>query len=287
MGKGYEAGEVTAVFLCSDGSQVRPFHIHESYEIFMAQSKDIKFFINDRIYHPEEGDVMLLTDQDMHFSSTPSQWDYRRVIVTFSPHRLLESGGGALLECFEAVRAGGSHRLQLTPEEQREFCAIAEAIGREGEQPEVPGLGQWLELSRMLLLLTRVRRRGEPALPSGRRSLHPQVRLVQEHIDGHFCEALNLDQLSALCFLNKHYLCRLFRKETGFCIHDYITYRRLAFGIRLLREGCSVGEAALQSGFRSDSFFITTFKKNLGVTPYRFLRQNGERGLVEMRGKQG
>ena len=44
----------------------------------------------------------------------------------------------------------------------------------------------------------------------------------------------------------------------------------ITFPPQLLREGKSVSEAAGLSGFGSDTFFITTFKKNVGVTPYRY-----------------
>lgn len=42
--------------------------------------------------------------------------------------------------------------------------------------------------------------------------------------------------------------------------------------IPLLREGLPVSTVALKTGFGSDTYFISTFKKNLGFSPKKYLK---------------
>ena len=72
-----------------------------------------------------------------------------------------------------------------------------------------------------------------------------------QYIDANYTDTISLDSLSAHCFLNKSYLCRLFKRETGFHIHDYIVYRRLSHGMLLLRSG----------------------RQQLGITPYQYAKK--------------
>lgn len=266
----YEADGVSCTRVTTIGHEMKAMHIHDVYEVYMVLSSGVKCFVNDRIYALEPGDVMLFSSADLHRASMPQNVLYDRYVVTFPPQLLRQHGGEKLLDCFEAVRAGGSHRLTLSVQEQQTLRGLLRVLEAEAKQPVEADLGQWLALGQILLFLGRAYRRVPQALPTTRQSHNPQVRAVLEYIDANFQKSITLDELSALCYLNKHYLCRLFKQQTGFCIHDYITYRRLACAAALLREGKSVSEAAGLSGFGSDTFFITTFKKNVGVTPYRY-----------------
>lgn len=90
------------------------------------------------------------------------------------------------------------------------------------------------------------------------------------YIDEHYMENITLEDLSARCFLNKSYLCRLFKRETGFHIHDYLTYRRLSRAMEHLRAGESVSHTARCTGFSGDTFFIRVFRQHLDMTPYQY-----------------
>ncbi len=277
----YETDGVSCARATTIGREMKAMHIHDVYEVYMVLSSGVKCFVNDRIYALEPGDVMLFSSADLHRASMPQDVLYDRYVVTFPPQVLRQHGGEKLLDCFEAVRAGGSHRLTLSAQEQQTLRGLLRTLEAEAKQPTEAALGQWLALGQVLLFLGRAYRRAPQALPAARQSRNPQVRAVLEHIDANFRQPVTLDELSALCYLNKYYLCRLFRRETGFCIHDYITYRRLACAVALLRAGESVSAAAIASGFGSDTFFITTFKKHLGVTPYRYACQYSQQKNAE------
>ena len=62
----YGDGRVSSQHSISQGYDMRAMHIHDSYEIYMALSEGVRFFVNDRVYALNRGDVMLFTNTDLH-----------------------------------------------------------------------------------------------------------------------------------------------------------------------------------------------------------------------------
>jgi len=269
----YETGELQCERRISVGSNMPAMHIHDVYEIYMALCSDVQVFVNDRIYALEEGDVMLFSHMDLHRVSVPPQCLYERYVLTFSPQILPAQDRAQLLSCFDEAR---DYRLRMTAAEQQAFIAMLDTLAEEKQQPDFSLLGQRLALEQILLYLCRLRRSETALPPSAPGTPDQRVHAVITYINANYSQPLSLEELAGVCFLNKHYLCRLFRQETGFCIHDYLVYRRLSAALALLRAGESVSAAARLSGFKSDSFFITTFKKHLGDTPYRYIRRQSD-----------
>ncbi|HET6489305.1 MAG TPA: helix-turn-helix transcriptional regulator [Syntrophales bacterium] len=67
-------------------------------------------------------------------------------------------------------------------------------------------------------------------------------------------------------------LSRLFRSETGMSFHQWRQQLRLLEATRLLGQGESVTNIALDVGYNSLSAFVSVFRRTLGVTPGRYFR---------------
>ena len=79
----------------------------------------------------------------------------------------------------------------------------------------------------------------------------------------------NLDELAQQHGVARRTLERRFRDETGMSFGMWRQKARLLDSIRLLAEGKSVTDAALDSGYSSVSAFIAAFKTTFGYTPGR------------------
>lgn len=104
------------------------------------------------------------------------------------------------------------------------------------------------------------------------------VDILLEHMHENYDRALTLEELSTLVHLNKSYLVRLFRKETGQTPIDYLTRFRLSQAQRLLAStDLKVAETARQCGFESASYFIRRFRMAYGCTPEQYrMRKEAE-----------
>lgn len=78
-----------------------------------------------------------------------------------------------------------------------------------------------------------------------------------------------LDALSRRCGAGRRTLERIFRAETGMSFGLWRQKVRMLESVRLLAEGRSVTDAALDTGYGSVSAFIAAFKNTFGCTPGR------------------
>ena len=79
-----------------------------------------------------------------------------------------------------------------------------------------------------------------------------------------------LDDLSHRYGAGRRTLERLFSRETGLSFGLWRQKARMLDSLRLLAEGKSVTEAALEEGYASVSAFIAAFRQTFGCTPRRF-----------------
>jgi AraC-like DNA-binding protein/quercetin dioxygenase-like cupin family protein len=91
-------------------------------------------------------------------------------------------------------------------------------------------------------------------------------------------DAITADALARRAGLSTRTLERLFRAQTGMRFGLWRQKAKLLESVRVLVEGGSVTEAALESGYSSVSAYIAAFKQTFGCTPGAMpVRPAGER----------
>lgn len=108
---------------------------------------------------------------------------------------------------------------------------------------------------------------------------HREIEKVKKYIRENYSEKVSLDELSEIVNINKYYLIRLFKQQTGLSPIDYLINVRLSQAEKLLTQtSLTISEISDRVGFHSPSHFSKTFKENNHMTPstYRkkFSKQN-------------
>jgi len=95
-----------------------------------------------------------------------------------------------------------------------------------------------------------------------------QIVKCMDYIGQHLHDRITMEDLAGYVNLNETYLSKLFRKETGLSISEYIRDKKIEEAKGLLRfsEKPSI-EIAADLGFSSHSYFISVFKRVTGETP--------------------
>jgi len=96
------------------------------------------------------------------------------------------------------------------------------------------------------------------------------VNRVKEYLRQRPEQKVNLDTLSEVAHLSRYHLLRVFREEVGLPPHAYHNQVRVELGKRLLTEGATIIQAALDSGFTDQSHFTRVFKQFTGATPRQY-----------------
>jgi len=124
-------------------------------------------------------------------------------------------------------------------------------------------------LSIAVIQLLRFTRCSLTILGSG--GLPAQCSMVQQYINNHFKEDLNLDQLADQCGLNKFYLVHSFKKATGTTPINYLNQLRLQEAEKLLKTtDLPVAKIAQDVGFSSQNGFSQSFRRFKGVSPTHY-----------------
>jgi len=102
-----------------------------------------------------------------------------------------------------------------------------------------------------------------------------------EYMQNHFQEKITLAQIAKAAHLSVSRLCHLFREQMQMTVVEYLTDIRLNRAKQLL---LSTDRTCLQicyeAGFQNLSFFNRRFKKQTGLTPRQFRRQNRRSDLA-------
>lgn len=97
------------------------------------------------------------------------------------------------------------------------------------------------------------------------------VEQCRDYVGKHYREKIYLEDVAEILGVSSTYLSRLFRKETGICLQDYITEFRVERAANLLiYSNESLPRIAEYVNFPSQSYFGKVFKKYKQMTPRKY-----------------
>lgn len=109
-----------------------------------------------------------------------------------------------------------------------------------------------------------------PGLKKGDKSKY--VLQAMDYIGAHYGEqTISVSTIAQHLGLSESHLSHLFRKETDYTIMNYLTRYRIHKAMELLRDcRLKVYEIAERVGYRDITYFSSTFKKVVGMSPSEF-----------------
>lgn len=101
---------------------------------------------------------------------------------------------------------------------------------------------------------------------------------IMRLIERDFRKRLTLEEIAKSLHISQSYASRVFRKETGGTIQEYLMIRRVKYACDLLENTeMAVAEIAEQAGFNHVTYFIRCFKSLLGCAPLRYKNKQQDR----------
>lgn len=97
------------------------------------------------------------------------------------------------------------------------------------------------------------------------------VAAANEYILKHFATKLTLGDVAWHVRKGEEHLARVFKRQTGQSVFDYVREVRIHHARTLLQDASlSLTDIAEQCGFQSLSFFSRTFRECVGISPSRY-----------------
>ncbi len=101
---------------------------------------------------------------------------------------------------------------------------------------------------------------------------------IERYILEHLKEKLSVETICEYFFLSKNALYRIFNDEFNTTVANFITIKRIQLAEKMLKETSTpVTQISAECGFIDYNYFIKTFKKQKGVPPLRFRKNNQQK----------
>jgi AraC-like DNA-binding protein len=266
----------------------RAAHYHDSFEIYFALSDGYRFVVNDEIYPLRSGDLYVFNQYDIHSTIISYEVPREVYVLHFNPQfiRDLSTLQTNLLQVFSGRGPDFSHRVHTTPKETKD---LTELFQKALHYYESYGYGhemyQKILLAEILLKTNIIYHSSEYAQPDlavGKGETNSdKAGPILDYINAHINEDISLDHLARTFYLSKDYLGNIFKSTTGYTVKEYIVSKRMMLAKRYLLENEPIPLVMEKAGFTNYTHFISTFKKQVGVTPKQFIKMEKNRSCFK------
>ena len=197
----------------------------------------------------------------------------------------IEMPQGNGLELYEWVKENRSEVPCVFVTCHPDFEYIRQAL-RLGSEDYILKPINYVELDEILVKLTeRLRKEKEAkAIPESiilsiakeesEKGTDKTVHAVKKYVLEHIQENIRVEDIAKEVYLNEKYLMRLFKKETGSSILEFIAEQRINLAKELLEKtDYPITTVASSVGYHNYSYFAKVFKRSTGYTPIAFRQQ--------------
>ena len=265
--RGYLLENFRLFHLRSPAGMKTDYHYHEFCKILLLISGQGSYCVSGQRYALHSGDIVLIGSRSVHKPELDDDVAYERIIIYVSPEYLQKM---STPDCDLLSLFSGESRpvVRLMESRRRAVFQLASTmeqnLEREGFGREV--LSQ-ADLLRLLVELGRSITDADTSLPQPTVPQNRRILEIMEYIDRNLDEEIDMDRLSEEFYISKYYMMRLFQRETGETIYNYLTQRRLLRARELMESGFSATQCCYACGFHSYSSFTRAYSKYFGTTP--------------------
>lgn len=207
--------------------------------------------------HAAAGDVIMANPGEMH-DGAPLDGNARGWrIIYFDPDLVAREVAEEIVGQAEIVRP-----VARDPLLARHFARLFACLTASQAEP----LAREENLLRSLIYLLRKHGMARPSSngPS------PCIAKALRRMDSAPEKSVSLGELAGLSGVSRFQLLRGFAREIGITPHAYLVQRRVRLARRLLADGHTPAQAAVQAGFADQSHMTRAFVRQLGITPSRY-----------------
>lgn len=245
-------------------------HHHDFYEIYYFISGNVDYLVENKTYHLQPGDLILMSPLELHQPLFSEQsGTYERIVLWIDGKKLssLSTSEISFLSCFKQSHSDTTDRIYHVAEERQgmlQFFLDELATTMNTDTIYSPLIAN--TLLTWLLCNFHSMTSQTPSVEDHRR-MSVQIANCVDYINLHLNEDLSLDLLSKECYISKQHLLRTFKDAMGFSVHQYIQKKRLLTARQYMQNGDSPKEAAFKCGFSDYSVFYRAYMKEYGVSP--------------------
>lgn len=257
-------------------------HKHEFIEITYIVSGCATHIVDGKSYSVQKGDLSVINSREAHCfianSSCGEKFETYDLMFTtdFLSNEILSGEDFSTLSrsfLFYSLfpdENGYIRRLNLIKDCGFEFESIFAKIYDEYKRHDI-GCINLIRVYTAELIIKLFRKINASYQSRLSQSQKEVVRSVVSYIKANYNISIKMEDISSKLFFNKDYITKLFKREFGMPVSDFIREIRINEACRLLlTTNKIISDIALSCGYNDMKTFYAAFRKTKGMTPNKY-----------------
>lgn len=262
--------------LYSQSTYLEQAHHHIEYEILYIDKGSVEFGLEESVTVVHEGDVIFMHPGTNHYVRKIENTDYHYYAMIFDSS-VLGNQGEPVRNTLDSIRVSRFIKLPdavLMKLRDATIFVKEETFGHELFVKSV------LYDIISCVLLTNQYVEISDNLRTEKGHTVNAIDVTLNYIRDHYRENISLDDVLKITSYSKSHFIRLFKKNMGMNLTDYINkYRIEKSCLELIYTSKNVTEIATENGFNTVQYFSKTFKTYMKCTPKQYQR-NGKNIII-------
>lgn len=216
------------------------------------------FEVENRIYPISRGSVIITSPYEYHHCIYQSNQPHEHYWITFSADHK-----ESFLNLFFNREKGTDNLILLNNSQLTDICMVLKNLLKSGND----SLNQRIDFLRMIQILINGKR--DESIEN-LEDMPMDVITALQYMDLHLTEALDIYSIAAASNVSVNTLERHFKDTLDITPSAMLRKKRLIYSMKHLRNGDTISEAAIKSGFTDYSNYIHLFRKQFGMTPLQY-----------------
>ena len=242
------------------------------YEIFYIDKGSVEFGLEDSVTNVKAGDVIFMHPGTNHYVKKKEGIDYHYYAMVFDSS-VLGTKGDPVRNTLDSIRV--SHFIRLPD-------AVLMKIRDATNFSQDKTFGHEIFVKSVLydIISCVILTNQYVEITDNRRA--PQRHTVNaiedalNYIREHYSENITLDDILKITSYSKSHFIRLFKKNMGMNLTDYVNkYRIEKSCLELIYTSKNITEIATENGFNTVQYFSKIFKNYMKCTPKQY-QKNGK-----------
>lgn len=237
--------------------RIFPPHVHDTLEFYVLIEGNVSFMVENEVYRLSSGDVIMSKPNEMHNCILNSVSTHKHLCIWF------DTSCKFLFSSFLSHEYGKGNLISPTEEDKQVLLSLYDRL----EKATLDENTKEQFITTLEILNIYERSINTESITS---NIPPALTTILNDINENFVTITSLQ-----CIVDKYYIShstlnRLFKQHLRTTPRVYLETKKLAFSRMLLKEGKSVFDACILSGFPDYSNYIRLFKSRFGITPKQY-----------------
>ena len=247
-------------------------HMHIYYEFLQLIEGNALYNVEGTEYEISSGDLLITNPNEFHFITFPKKSVYHRQFLQIHSS-FVSSMNPHILDTLNARKFGTNNRIPAEIFNKYNLGDIFKGVEHYSTNPtDDTDFMVSTYAAQLVVKLSEILKK--EFLVNDTSSKNKHIKEIQNYIEQNFTRNLNIDDIAEHMFLNKSYISRLFKSETGLTISVYINMRRVMMAKNLLLAGENAMDIFYQCGFSDYTTFYRVFKKYTDMSPEQFKKKH-------------